>query len=104
MRPCSTIRPSSMTDQIGISDGAQPVRNDHSRAASKQTIESILNQHLGHRINARCCFIENENAWVCQHRPCDAQSCRWPIEKLAPPSLNLGIVPIWQTLDKTRRR
>ncbi len=39
-------------DQIGISDGAQPVRNDHGRCEpANEDDQSILNQHLGHRIS-----------------------------------------------------
>jgi len=49
---------------IGMLDGAEPVRNDHSGAAFEQAIQRLTDQNFGFRVHARCRFIQDQEPGI----------------------------------------
>src|SRR5882762_10472253 len=49
---------------IGMLDGAEPVRNDHSGAAFEQAVQRLTDQNLSFRVHAGGRFIQDQESWI----------------------------------------
>ena len=60
------------TDEVGVFDGRQTVRDDQRRAIFHQVFESLLHQTFRFGVEGRCRFVEAKDRWVFEYGAGDA--------------------------------
>ena len=57
-------------DCVGITDGAQPVRDDENRSASHKLVHTLFNKVLGSRVDRARRLVEHKHGRVCNRGSC----------------------------------
>ena len=90
-------------DQIGMHDGAQPMRDHEGGSPSHQFGETLLDLLLTFSVEIAGSFIENENSRISQDRTCDGKSLALPARKLEATFADHGIESVRERLDEIIR-
>ena len=70
--------------QVGLANRTQSVGDHKGGAPFQQMQHRILNIYLGARVNAARRLIQNQNAWVCQHRTRNSQQLTLTMTEIVP--------------------
>ena len=81
-------------------DRAQSVRNHKTSAALHQSLQGLLDQLLGYRINAGGRFIQNEDRGILEKSSSNADPLLFTHTEFDPAFADMGIVSLWKSGDE----
>ncbi len=61
-------------DDVGVSDGCEPMADDERRATTHEPAQRVHQQHFGLGVERACRFVQNQDRRVLQERACDRQA------------------------------
>ena len=88
------------TDEVGIFDSRQAVRDDQCRAVFHQVFESFLHQAFRFGVEGRCRFVEDKDRRVFEYGAGDAYALALPSRETATPVADRSVVPVFRSHDE----